>query len=160
MDFVEKDGTNFLIIVDAHSKWLEACIMPSTTSARTIEALRSLFASYGVPEEIVSDHGPQLTSAEFRTLIRWNGVQHTLVPVYHSASNGPGAAERAVQSLKWMLLKNVLDRSKSIMTLAHQLANWLFRYRNTPHTTTHRTSAELFLNRQPRTRFSLLKPNL
>ena len=41
----------FLIVVDAHSKWPEVILMSSTTAVRTIEALRQLFGSYGIPEQ-------------------------------------------------------------------------------------------------------------
>ena len=40
------------------------------------------------------------------------------------------------------------------------LARFLFTYRNTLHTVTERTPAELFLKTQPRTRLSLLKPDI
>ena len=39
--------------------------MSSTTSLKTIEALRSLFPRYGIPEELVSDNGQQLAAEEF-----------------------------------------------------------------------------------------------
>ena len=65
IDFFEKGKLNFLIIVDAYSKWLEMIRMSSITSLKTIEVLRSLFACYGIPEEVVSDNGPQLASEKF-----------------------------------------------------------------------------------------------
>ncbi|XP_064471999.1 uncharacterized protein K02A2.6-like [Ornithodoros turicata] len=37
MDFAEAEGSHLLIIVDAHSKWVEVGVMPSTNAARTIE---------------------------------------------------------------------------------------------------------------------------
>ena len=49
---------SFLIIVDAHSKWPEVIPMKSTTATATIQELRRLFASYGLPEQVVSDNGP------------------------------------------------------------------------------------------------------
>ena len=49
-------GKMFLIIVDAHSKWPEVIVMPSTTSQRTIEVLSTYFARYGLPEQLVFDH--------------------------------------------------------------------------------------------------------
>ena len=58
IDFFEKGKLNFLIVVDAYSKWLEVTPMGSMTSLKTIEVLRSLFARYGIPEEVVSDNGP------------------------------------------------------------------------------------------------------
>jgi len=45
-------------------------------------------------------------------------------------------------------------------SLPHKLANVLFRYRNTPHSTTDKTSSQLFLKREPRTYLSLVKPSL
>lgn len=46
------------------------------------------------------------------------------------------------------------------MSPQHRLAQFLFTYRNTPHSVTERTPAEMFLKRQPRTRLSLLKPDM
>ena len=45
-------------------------------------------------------------------------------------------------------------------SLPHKVANVLFRYRNTPHSTTDKTPARLFLKREPRTYLSLVKPSL
>ncbi|XP_021340098.1 uncharacterized protein K02A2.6-like [Mizuhopecten yessoensis] len=157
IDFAEKDQQYFLVLIDSHSKWLECVDMSTTTSTKTIEVLRSLFASYGLPEEIVSDNGPQFISSEFEMFLRQNGVKHTLVAPYHPASNG--AAERSVQILKRTLLKQVLDGDKSL-SIKHRLANFLITYRATPHTVTGVSPAELFLKRQMRTKLTLLKPNL
>ena len=44
--------------------------------------------------------------------------------------------------------------------MSHRLANFLYAYRNTPHTVTGVTPASLFLKRSPRTKLSLLYPNL
>lgn len=133
--------------------------MTSTTASKTIEVLRGLFAAYGLPEECVSDNGPQFTSAEFQGFLKNNGVKQTLVPPYHPASNG--AAERSVQTLKASLLKQVLSEGPAAnkTPLQHQLANFLLMYRSTPHAVTGCTPAELFLKRQLRTRFSLLRPD-
>ena len=40
-------GCMFLIVVDAHSKWLEIEKMDAMTSTKTIEKLQSLFTRYG-----------------------------------------------------------------------------------------------------------------
>ncbi|UYV84327.1 K02A2.6-like [Cordylochernes scorpioides] len=61
IDFANKENINLLIVVDSHSKWIEAIPMRETTTRKTIEQLRRLFSSYGLPEELVSDNGPQFT---------------------------------------------------------------------------------------------------
>lgn len=134
--------------------------MQTTTSAKTIDVLRNIFASHGLPEEVVSDNGPQITSGEFKQFLRSNGIKQTLVPAYHPASNG--AAERSAQMVKAVLMKQVLgeEAQQVNMSMQHQLANFLLMYRSTPHTVTGVSPAELFLKRQLRTRLSLLKPNL
>lgn len=52
-------GTLFLLVIDAHSKWMEVCIVPSTSAECTISKLKQLFAIHGLPEQIVSDNGSE-----------------------------------------------------------------------------------------------------
>ena len=86
-----------LIVIDAHSKWIEAQPM-STTAAATVEQLRGMFAQHGIPETMVSDNGPLFTSDEFAQFCHENGIYRVLVTPYHPSSNG--LAERAVQTIK------------------------------------------------------------
>ncbi len=90
-------GQMFLVIVDAHSK---------CSSSTTISKLRSVFATFGLPEMIVSDNGPAFTSAELKEFVEKNGMRHLTTAPYHAASNG--LAERAVQTVKRGLLKQTL----------------------------------------------------
>ena len=55
-------GAMFLVVVDAHSKWVEVVQMKSTTSSKIIAKLWKLFSAYKLP---VSDNGSQFTSDEF-----------------------------------------------------------------------------------------------
>ena len=55
-DFSQKGNNTFLVLSDSHSKWLEVIEMRSTTAEKTCGVLQSIFASYGLPEEIVSDN--------------------------------------------------------------------------------------------------------
>ena len=91
-------GHMFFLVIDAYSKWLEISLMPTTTSNKTIETLKSLFARYGLPEQIVSDNGPQFTSDEFKWFCKSNAIRHITSAPYHPSTNG--AIERAVQTMK------------------------------------------------------------
>ena len=144
----------YVIVVDAHSKWPEIYEMSQTTSTKTITVLRHLFASYGLPEQVVSDNGPQFVSDEFATFLKANGVKHVRCAPYHPASNG--LAERFVRTFKQAMKAGKHDGQ----TQQHQLENFLFTYRTTPHATTGVTPCSLFLGRDLRTKLTLIQPDV
>ena len=145
-------GKMFLVVVDAHSKWIEVVSVPSATSSNTIKQLRAMFARYGLPQQIVSDNGTSFTSAEFHEFVKKNGIHHRTIAPYHPSSNG--LAERAVQSFKRGLKKD--DSEADVET---KLARFLFHHRSTP-TATGISPSELFLKRRMRTQLELLRPDL
>ena len=81
-------GKMFFVVVDAHSKWPEVVIVSTSSTQKTIDILRLLFLWYGLPEQLVSDNGPQFTSKEFEQFARANGIRHIRSAPYHPASNG------------------------------------------------------------------------
>jgi len=97
-------GRQFLIVVDAHSKWPEVIEMKTTMASATIRELRQLFSSYGLPEQLVSDSGPQFTSTEFEAFLKSNGIKHTCSAPYHPSSNR--LAERFVQTFNRAMRAN------------------------------------------------------
>ena len=138
------EGKNLLVVIDAHSKWIEAVCTPSTSSASVIQVMRTLFAQFGVPELVVTDNGTGFVSSVFEHFLKKNGVKHTTSAPYHPASNG--LAERAVQIVKKGLKKIIAG------TMSDRLAKILLNYRISPQTTTGTSPAELLLGRRPRTR--------
>ena len=139
-----------LVVVDSHSKWIEAYPVATATSLITIEKLRYLFSQFGIPQSLVSDNAQYFVSEEFESFLKTNGIKHHTFSAYHPASNG--LAERAVQTLK-NGLKKVRDG-----TLASRIARVLFSYHTAVHATTGRSPAELLIGRLPRTRMDLLVP--
>lgn len=144
----------FLVVVDAHSKWPEVIQMGSTTTSKTIDALRSIFARYGLPEHLVSDNGPQFTSAEFAEFMQSNGILHLRSAPFHPRTNG--LAERFVQTFKQAMKSAVKDDG----SLQQKLQRFLLSYRNTPQSTTAETPSSLLMGRKLRTRLDLLRPNV
>ena len=146
-------GTMCFVAVDAYSKWPFVTVMNSTTVEKTIDALRQLFATYGIPEQLISDNGSQFTSEAFAVFLKMNGVRHTRSAPYHPATNG--LAERFVQSLKQGLKASL----SSGLSLHRRVCSFLLTYRSTVHSTTGVTLSSLFLKRELRTRFDLLRPD-
>jgi transposase InsO family protein len=99
--------------------------MHPTTSERTIAVLRNLFATHGLPQQVVSDNGRQFTSDEFQDFIGINGIKHVLVAPNHPSSKGK--AERFVQTFKAAMKK----RQKGGKDWEKNLAIFLLTYRIT-----------------------------
>lgn len=146
-------GQMFLIIVDAHSKWMDVYPVHAATTKATIEKLRCAFATHGLPDIIVSDNGTCFTSMEFADFVKVNGIKHVRTAPFHPSSNG--LAERAVQTFKDSMKK--MTDNASVET---KVSRFLMRYRITPHTTTGQSPAQLLMNRQPQSRLALTRPNI
>ena len=142
----------YLILIDAHSKWIEVHITTSATSSVTIEKMQSTFATFGIPETLVTDNGTNFTSAEFEEFLKSNGIHHTGTASYHPALNG--LTERAVQTFKSGMMKLTSG------TLEARVARFLFNYRITPQITTGVLPSELLFGRRLRCHLDLLHPNL
>ena len=65
----------FLILVDAYSKWMEVVPVKSATSQITMEKLRTIFVTHGLPEMLVSDNGSVFSSAEFKEFTSRNAIR-------------------------------------------------------------------------------------
>lgn len=144
------EGKMLLIIVDAHSKYIDAHVMSSATTTATIRKLRQTFATHGLPCTLVSDNGTAFTSQEFQTFCNMNGIKHVRSSPFHPASNG--LAERAVQTVKGGLKKTTGE------DLETRLYRFLMQYRITAQSTTGESPAELLMHRRPRSRLDLVYP--
>ncbi|XP_060537701.1 uncharacterized protein K02A2.6-like, partial [Pantherophis guttatus] len=143
-------GRHLLIVVDAFSKWLEVVPMASTTTEATIRALRRLFATHGLPDVLVSDNGPQLTSLAMEAFLAGLGIRHALSAPYRPAGNGQ--AERMVRLTKEALTK------MGTGDWQERIDNFLLTQHITPHATTHKSPAELLMGRRLRSPLDRLHP--
>ena len=119
-----------ITLVDYYSKWPELAFSHSATTADVIKFLMSTFSRHGNPENIVTDNGPQFTSAEFAKFMETQGIRHIRTSVYYPAANG--AVERFHRSLRSCLQTAILQTQpwkEAVLT-------WLQVYRATPHATT------------------------
>lgn len=144
--------TYFFILVDAYSKWPEIKVCKSITAESTVNMCREIFATYGIPSVLVSDHGVQFTSETFQQFLRMNGVVHKMGAPYHPSTNGQ--AERYVQTFKQKL--KALKCPKSEFNL--ELSNILLTYRKMLHPSTGQSPSMLMFGRQIRSRLDLMLP--
>ncbi|XP_061715536.1 uncharacterized protein K02A2.6-like [Cydia pomonella] len=144
------EGTYWLVLSDALSKWIEIKPMKNITTSKLCTVLDDIFCTFGLPEIIVSDNGPQFTSSEFKQYCKNQGILHIRSSPYHPRTNG--LAERLVRTFK--------SRFASGTEPQHQrLREFLFTYRITPHNTTGKSPAEVMFGRQINTLLSNIRPN-
>jgi transposase InsO family protein len=80
----------------------------------------------------VTDNGPPFNSFVFATFCEVRGIQLNHSPPYHPVSNG--IVERAVQPVKSVLKKFVVESAEFCFDLDDSIEQFLANYRNTPHT--------------------------
>ena len=64
-DIFTLDGKEYLVTIDYFCNFWEIDRLPNTKAVTTILKLKSHFARYGIPDQVVSDNGPQFSSKEF-----------------------------------------------------------------------------------------------
>ena len=135
MDFVGPFlGEMFLIVVYYFSKWLDVLPMSSSANApHAVRKLRSLFATHGLTEIVVTDNAPCFKCEEFGSFLKKNKIRHVPGSPYHPATNG--IAERAVQTFKKTLNK-LLESNSTAVDIDTLINRLLFVDRITPHSVT------------------------
>lgn len=143
--FVWKNS-HYLLIIDYFSRYIEIAKLNSESAASVIKHMKSIFARHGIPQEVVSDNGPQYSSREFAKFSKEYGFVHRTSSPKYPQSNGE--AERGVQTVK-SLLKKTEDPYLSLLA-----------YRSTPLSTNGYSPAELLMNRKLRTTLPILPEDL
>ena len=78
----------FLLVVDAHSRWMEIEIVNAASTQNTTEHLHSMFARFCSPKVMVTDNGSCFTSSDFAKFARRNQIRHLRIALYYPSSNG------------------------------------------------------------------------
>ena len=156
-DYFNLEGKNYLLTVDRFSNWPDLretpAHSPNAGVAGLTKACRELFATFGVPEQLSSDGGPEYTSKAFKDFLRTWGVQHRLSSAYHPQSNG--RAEVTVKAMK-RLLRNNVDHNGKLNT--DEVTRAMLQLRNTPESDSGLSPAQILLGRTLRDSLPLKPP--
>ena len=149
MDLLTHRGKEYLVVSDVYSRWLEIVELTSTSSQSVIRQLKKIFSTFGYPDVMFSDNGPQFSSHDFQCFVtECNAVHKTSSPKYPQSNGG---AENAVKQAK-----KILDQPDPLLAL--------MEYRSTPTTVTGYSPCELLQGRRMKTALpsthDQLKPKL
>lgn len=153
-DLFTWEQSEYLIVVDYYSNFWEIDKLEDSTSKTVVEKLKTHFARYGSPTQVISDNGPQFIAETFsRFAIMWD-FEHLCSSPGHSQSNGK--AESAVKTAK-----RILTKAKKAGT-DHHMA--FLDHRNTPTHGLTTSPAQRLHNRRTRTLLpmseTLLRPKV
>ena len=134
-----------LIAIDRFSKWPTAKIWESSETKEVIIFLKQNFILYRLPEKIKTDKGGAFVSKEYKEFCKSKNIEiEYSTPKLHT---GTGAVERAIQTLKNLIIANLED--ETCLTECVNKALNVMRF--TIHTGLKITPFELHHGRKPRT---------
>ena len=143
--YVEHEA--YLACADRFTGWLILYHLPpgGGNASNLINICRSIFHTYGVPEELSRDGGPPMQSQKFIDFLKLWQVRDRVSSVAYPQSNG--RAELAVKAAKRIVYDNVSPNG-SLDT--DRAARAILQYRNTPIQGIGLSPAQLLLHRQLR----------
>ena len=153
-DLFEYAGNDYLVVVDYHSDFFEVDRLNKKTSSEVIFKMKAHFARHGIPEQLVTDNGPQFDSKEFAKFVETWGIEHVPSSPQYPQSNGK--AENAVKQAKTLMKKAAESNSDAYLAL--------LTLRNTPTEDMKTSPTQRLFSRRTRTQIpsarSLLKPQV
>ncbi|GKB11688.1 reverse transcriptase domain-containing protein, partial [Tanacetum coccineum] len=123
--FPSSRGNKYILVeVDYLSKWVEAKALPTNDARVVCEFFKSLFALFGAPRAIISDHGTHFCNDQFAKVMLKYGVTHRLSTAYHPQTSGQ--VEVSNRGLKRILERTVGENRASWSDKLDD-ALWAFR---------------------------------
>ncbi|KAK3107078.1 hypothetical protein FSP39_006562 [Pinctada imbricata] len=82
--------SQYLLVIDYYSRYVEVAKLTSTSSETIVNHLKSIFSRHGIPEVLRSDNGPQYASKYFADFASQYGFSHvTSSPRYPQRTEKP-----------------------------------------------------------------------
>ena len=129
-DYFQYMNNDYVVVVDRYSGW--PMVYKSECGANgLVKRLRETFVTFGIPEEITSDGGPQFTAGVTQAFLDEWKVYHRKTSVANPHANS--RAEIAVKTVKRLLMDNT-GPSGSLDTDKFQKAMLVYRNSIDPET--------------------------
>ncbi|XP_060558761.1 uncharacterized protein K02A2.6-like [Ruditapes philippinarum] len=121
-DLFTWNGQDFMVLVDAYSRYFEFDLLTSTSSTCILRKLKVHLSRFGICEKLKTDNGTCFTSEQFQNFLKQWNIKHETSSPTHASSNG--LSEVYVKIAKRILQKAKDDNKDPYLPL--------LEYRNTP----------------------------
>ena len=114
VDLFHFGGKDYLIAADYYSKYSEIALLENKSASYVILHLKSIFATHGIPEQLIADNNP-FNSKDFKRFAKDYCFNFTTCSPHYHQSNG--LAEKSVRTIKSMLKKANKEKKDSYTAL-------------------------------------------
>nr|GEZ76680.1 reverse transcriptase domain-containing protein [Tanacetum cinerariifolium] len=123
--FSSSRGDKYIFVaVDYLSKWVKVKALPTNDARVVCKFLKSLFARFGSPRAIISDHGTHFCNDQFGKVMLKYRVTHRLSTAYHPQTSGQ--VEVSNRGLK-RILERTIGENRASWSDKLDDALWAFR---------------------------------
>lgn len=122
LDLFTWNNEEYMVLVDAYTRWFEIDLLPNTKSITIIRKMKVHFSRFGICEKLKTDGAAYFTSEQFHQYCKDWGITHEVSSPTHASSNG--LAEVYVKVAKRILQKAKDDDRDPYLPL--------LQYRNSP----------------------------
>lgn len=123
---------------------------------KVINKFTSIFATFGLPDVLVTDGGPPFNAQAFISFMQRQGIIVMKSPPYNPSSNGQ--AERMVRTTKDIFKKFMLYTQLKSLDIEDKIKYFLVNYRTSTTTSDDFIPAERIFLFKPKTLLDLLHP--
>ena len=141
--FTFQDKT-FMGVINLFSRFPVVRQLHGESRKLVLNALKSIFSDFGIPENIISDNGPCYKGQKFKGFCMKFEINHITGTSYNHQANS--IAKQMIQTIKHLMVKNQNDTWLALLIL-----------KATPITVIDRSPAELLCNRHFRTNIPMIQ---
>ena len=145
------DGYYNLVVIDKRTRYPEVETLYSTAMKPIKEKLKTVFATYGTPEQLETDNCLPFHAKEFAEFAVEEGFRHHRITPFHPKANSE--AENFMKLLNKTELRAHLESKPSTIAIQELLIG----FRSTSHSATGITPYDAMINRKVRTRLDYVQ---
>ena len=136
------NGKYCLVLIDQRSRYPVVAFTTSIDATSLMKVLENVFAQYGLPDILITDNGPPFSSTNIRNYFEIKRIYYQKITPRWPRANGE--VERFMQPLSKIIKVAYIERTD----WENSVHQFLYSYRNTPHSVTQVPPAELMFSRE------------